>query len=323
MSQASAVRRSQSRRPSIRAWHVLVVVAVLCAFGTLYLLRDPTPRFMERRSHLATVAEGEPSLEDGHWIQPVRLTAASGLEVDLLVKRPATPDSAGAAGAARRPALVLLGGHRTGRDAAKLIPDTRGTVVVALSYPFQGDPRLKGLSILPKIPKIRAALLDTPPALMLAADYLLRQPYVDPHSLESVGVSLGAPFVVIAGALDERYTRVWAIHGSGESYTPLEYNMRRNIPFAPARVVLAALANVIIAGPRLAPERWVAGIAPRPFVMINAQDDERLPRASVEKLYEQARQPKEITWVPGRHVRARPEVVRDLVDMVLRRVLAT
>jgi len=195
-------------------------------------------------------------------------------------------------------------------------------VVVALAYPFRGDPRLMGPGIVLKVPAIRAALLDTPPALMLALDYLLRQPYVDSTHVESVGVSLGAPFVVVAGALDQRVSRVWSIHGSGESYTPLEYNMRRKIPY-PASVLVAGLANVIVGGPRLAPEKWVGRIAPREFVMINARDDERMPRASVEKLYASAGEPKSITWVGGQHVRARPEVVRGLVDMVLTRVLKT
>jgi fermentation-respiration switch protein FrsA (DUF1100 family) len=313
-------RAGRPRRRRVRAWHVLLALLALCAAGALYLLRDPTPRFVERRSHLAEASAGPAELIDGHWVRLVHLTAASGLKVDLLLKRPAD-DSAAEGPGARRPLLVLLGGHVTGRDAVKLIPETRGTVVASLSYPFEGDTRLKGLSIIPKVPKIRAALLDTPPALMLALDYLLTQPGIDSSRVEGVGVSLGAPFVVIAGAMDTRFSRVWAIHGSGESYTPLEHNMRRNIRVAPLRVALAALATVVMAGPRLAPERWAPRIAPRPFVMINATDDERIPRSSVEKLYASARQPKDIIWVPGRHVRARPEVVRQLVDMVLDRVI--
>ena len=311
--------RARRRRPGGRVWYVLLLLLALCVAGTSYLLRDPTPRFVERRSHLVAASESPAEPIDGHSIRQVHLTAASGLEVDLLVKQP-TEDSAARQPDVRRPLIVLLGGHVTGRDAVKLIPETRGAVVASLSYPFKGDTRLKGLSILPKVPKIRGALLDTPPALMLALDYLLRQPDVDSTRVESIGVSLGAPFVVVAGALDPRVSRVWSIHGSGGSYTPLEYNMRRNIPF-PASILVAGLSNVIIGWPRLAPEEWVARIAPREFVMINAEDDERLPRPSVERLYQSAREPKSITWVPGRHVRASPEVVRGLVEMVLARVL--
>jgi fermentation-respiration switch protein FrsA (DUF1100 family) len=79
---------------------------------------------------------------------------------------------------------------------------------------------------------------------------------------------------------------------------------------------------MLVSGPRLAPERWIADIAPRPLVMINALDDERLPRASVERLFDSAREPKEMIWVSGGHVRSEAEAVRPLVKMLLERILA-
>ena len=311
---AAPVRRRARRR------YALLATIVVCALAAVGLTRDPTPYFLERRSHLVSWTETPAELVDGHWVHTARLVAASGLAVELAVKRPA----ALAPGEPKqRQSVIVLGGHRTGRDAIKLIPDTRGTVVVALAYPYAGEHRLKGVvPVLRHVPMIRRAIRDTPPALMVAMDYLSRQPYVDPRRVEAAGVSLGVPFVCIAGALDQRFSRIWAIHGSGESFTPLEHNMRRTIPFAPLRVPAAALATLLIGGSQLAPERWVERIAPRHFVMINAVDDEKLPRRSVDVLYERAREPKEITWIPGTHVRAREEQVRGLVNMVLDRMLA-
>ena len=216
---------------------------------------------------------------------------------------------------------MLLGGHVTGRDAVRLVPATRGAVVASLAYPYRGEHRVKGLRVVRHVPAIRDAVLDTPPAVMLALDYLVARPDVDRRRVEGVGVSLGAPCMVIAGALDPRLTRVWAIHGSGGSYGPLERNLRRSIPSAAPRAAVAGVAALLIAGPRLAPERWVGRIAPRPFVMVNARDDQRMPRALVERLYASARPPKSLIWVPGGHVRSRPEVVRPLVDTVLAHVV--
>jgi dienelactone hydrolase len=295
---------------------LLIVVATAAAIGAAvaYLVRDPVPHFLARRSALATVAESGPSLERGYEVRPVRLTATSGLAVELTVRR-ALEDSA-----RRLPLVVILGGHHTGRDAVRLLGDTRGVLVAAVSYPFTGDPRPDAATFLREVPAIRAAFLDTPPALMLSLDYLLRRLDVDSARVEAVGVSLGAPFVSIAGALDTRFTRVWVLHGSGGSYAPLEMNMRRTIPFAPLRVVAAAVANVIIAGPRLAPEQWVPRIAPRPFVMVSAEGDERLPRVAVEALYRSAREPRTLIWMPGRHVHADTATIRQLADVVLRTV---
>jgi dienelactone hydrolase len=302
----------------MRPRHLLrfVILAIFAALGAAgaYLLRDPMPRFLARRSSLAAVAERAPSLDGGYGIRQVRLTATSGLAVELTLRR-AVDESAG-----RLPLVVILGGHHTGRDAVRLLGDTRGTLVAALSYPFTGDPRPDATTFLREIPAIRAAFLDTPPALMLALDYLLRLPDVDIARVEAIGVSLGAPFVIIAGALDTRFTRVWVLHGSGGSFAPLEMSMRRTIPFAPERILAAALANVIIAGPRLAPERWVPRISPRPFVMVSAEGDDRLPRAAVEALYRSAREPKAMIWMPGRHVHADTATIRQLADIVLVRV---
>jgi dienelactone hydrolase len=298
---------------------LLVTLATLAGMGaaSAYLLRDPLPHFLARRSALAAVAASAPSLDGGYQVQQVRLTATSGLVVELTTRR-AVQDGTG-----RLPLVVILGGHHTGRDAVRMLGDTRGTVVAAVSYPFSGDPRPDAVTFLREIPAIRAAFLDTPPALMLALDHLLRRPDIDSGRVEAVGVSLGAPFVSIAGALDTRFTRVWVLHGSGGSFAPLEMNMRRTIRFAPLRYAAAALANVIIAGPRLAPERWVPRIAPRPFVMVSAQGDERLPRAGVEALYRSAREPKSLIWMPGRHVHADTATIRQLADIVLARVRDT
>jgi dienelactone hydrolase len=301
------------RKRSRRTLAVIAVLSLTVAGGTLALLRDPVPRMRARHSRLASVVEGPLSLDGGYALTSVRLTATSGLAVDLLVRR-AVSDTG------RLPLALILGGHRTGRRSAQIVGNTRGVVVAALSYPFTGNSRPGAVTFLREIPLIRAAFLDTPPAIMLALDYLLSRPDVDTSRVEAIGVSLGAPFVCIAGALDARFTRVWAIHGSGGSYAPLEANMRRTISFAPLRAAAAVIANVLIAGPRLDPIHWVGDIAPRPFIMVSAEDDERLPRSAVEALYQSAREPKEMIWMPGKHVHADSATVQALVEIVMSRM---
>jgi dienelactone hydrolase len=290
---------------------IAVVVALALLGGSAWLLRDPRPRFLDRRSSMARAVEGAPEVDERFRLTPVRVEATSGLAVDLAVRR-ASADSG-----RTLPLVVILGGHYTGRDAARMLGDTRGVVAAAVSYPFTGDPRPDAATFLRQIPQIRAAFLDTPPALMLALDYLLQLPGIDRSRVELVGVSLGAPFASVAGALDSRFTRVWALHGSGGSYAPLEMSMRRTIGLAPLRAAAAATASVIIAGPRLAPERWVGAIAPRPFVMVNAAGDERLPRASVDALYRSAREPKRIIWMEGGHVHRDAATIQRLVGVVM------
>ena len=291
----------------------LIAGALLWAWAA-YLTRDPLPHFQTRRSSLAAVHEGEPIIDPEYVLTPVRVTAASGLAVDLMLRRPRADSGA------RLPLAVILGGHYTGRKAVDLLGETPGVAIAALSYPFTGDPRPDALTFLREIPKIRAAFLDTPPAVMLALDYLWRQPGIDTTRVEAIGVSLGAPFMSIAGALDTRFARVWVLHGSGGSYVPLEANMKRNIKIAPVRALAAGIANVIINGPSLDPVHWVPRIAPRPFMMVNASDDERLPRPAVDALYASASEPKEIVWMSGRHIHSDKETIQKLVGIVMGRM---
>lgn len=290
-------------------------LAVAVGVGVGLLLRDPMPRFQARRSSLARVAESPRVIEEGYELTNVRLTATSGLSLELMVRRATVDTSAG-----RLPLAVILGGHYTGRQAARMLGETPGVVIAALSYPYEGSPKPDALTFLRDIPRIRKAFLDTPPAVMLALDYLRRRPDVDTTRVEAIGVSLGAPFICVAGALDKRITRVWALHGSGGSYTPLEANMKRAIPFGPLRAVAAAVANVIISGPRLDPVRWVGDISPRPFIMVNANEDERLPRPAIDALFAAAREPKEQVWMSGLHVHADRETITRLVAIVMDRV---
>ncbi len=281
--------------------------------GSLWLTRDPEPGMIARRSTIAAVEEGAPTIEGNHEIRNVTLRAASGIEVDLTIKRPLLDETS----PERRPIALLLGGHRRGRNAVQFIPDAGGMIVAALSYPYAGEPKPDALEFVGDIPNIRQAFLDTPPAIMLALDYLLAQPDVDPTWVELVGVSLGGPFVTIAAALDDRVSRVWVVHGSAGSYGPLEVSMRREIPIPGVRQLAAGLSALIINGPRMAPERWVHRVAPRPFVMVNARNDERMPRYLVERLFESAKEPKRIVWLPGGHVRSNAAVLKPLVDTVV------
>lgn len=301
-------------RRSVRLGGMMAIGMMLLGATTLGALRldDPVPGFAARRGEVASVTRDEATVEEGHRIEAVTVRSTSGVAVPMLVKRPLADSAA--------PLVLILGGHVTGRDAARLIPDTRGRVVVALSYPYTGPHRMKGLEILKWAPDIRQALHDTPPAIQLALDWLLQQPWVNAREVHGVGASLGTPFMTVAAALDPRITHVWSVHGAGRSRDLLAHNARASMPAFLAPLA-GTLADVIVGGPYLTPEKWVQRVAPRPYTMLNATEDERLPRPAIEALYAAASQPKAIVWFPGKHVQPnRPEIVRALVTTVLTRM---
>ncbi len=305
------------RGPRTSAWQRVAFALggflALAVVACVWLLRDPTGYFAKRRSHLIgtdTIASGADSLSSD---VALRLHAANGFAVDIAVRRPVA-----AAPPRSRRLFVILGGQRAGKDAALLFPDTRGTVVAAIEYPYHGAPNPKGVAVVGQVPAIRRAILDTPPALILALDHLLAMPDVDPTRVELIGASFGAPFAAVVAALDQRVARLWLLHAAADPYRLLEHNMHKYIGVAPLRAAVAGAANVLIAGPRLDPARWVARVAPRPVIMINALEDERIPRALVDRLYASAAEPKAQYWLPGLHMqRNRRDVLGALVDTVM------
>ncbi|HJU74109.1 MAG TPA: hypothetical protein VJ717_10200 [Gemmatimonadaceae bacterium] len=315
---AEPERDEISRDPRRGGWRrvalALGIVCALAALTTAWLLRDPTPYFLGRRSTLAHVDTVSASGDSLSADLQLRLRAANDFAVLVAVRRPAAPPAPGA----RRRLFVILGGQRAGKEAALLFPDTRGSVVAAIEYPYGGKPNPKGLAVVREVPAIRRAILDTPPAIMLALDYLLQQPDVDPTRIELIGASFGAPFAAVVAALDQRVTRLWLLHGAADPRRLLEHNLRRYVSIAPLRTAIAATANVLISGPRLDPAHWTPRVSPRPVILINALEDERIPRPLVDALFASAREPKEQHWLPGQHMqRNRREILTALVDTVM------
>ena len=136
-----------------------------------------------------------------------------------------------------------------------MLGETPGVVVAALSYPFAGSPRPDALTFLRDIPRIRGAFLDTPPAVMLALDYLLKRSDVDTTRVGAIGVSLARH----SSASPGRSTP--ASHGYGRCTAPVAHTPSGQTCGGPSRSVHCVPSRrrwpIIINGPAR-PVRWVS-----------------------------------------------------------------
>ena len=303
----------------ILAWAALALLLAALAVTAWWLADHARPRhevFIDRRGSAVEAVPEVVQDEAGEFTsQAVRLYADSGLKVDVRVLRPAIQHGP-------LPVMVVLGGHRTGRDAVELVGHPGNTVIVALDYPYHGAMTIHSTaSFFRSIREVQQALLDTPAAASVVLDWLEHQHWADTTRAELVGVSFGTPFVAVAGALDERFRRVWMIHGGAGNRGWIEHNLRDRIPRGWLRPVAASLVHLLVYGSSFDTEDWVAHISPRPVVIIGARDDERLPEHKVENLYRAARPPKELLWTEGGHVDPRrPDLVQALLEIVRERI---
>ncbi len=310
--QVSFVPPVPRRRPG--RTRLIVFAAAVGALVWLAWLGWPShTRVAARLTALASVEdEGWTLPATGVRTQSVRLQGANGLSFGLRVL---LPDEAVAA---PLPVALILGGHRTGRDAVNLLGHPGRLAVVALDYPYDGPERPRGVrESLSTLPPARRALLETPAAVALAVEWIVAQPWADPTRLDLVGVSLGTQFAAAAAALEPRISRVWFIQGGADSRRWLTHQLRERVPSPALQSSVATSLWWIAHGASLTPEKWIDRISPRPVTIVGATEDIALPPALVHALYDAAGEPRRLVWIEGGHVNPRrPETIRPLIDLI-------
>ena len=312
--------------PSGLSWFRIVLWSVLglCVIVPSYLvwsilpdLSDPSDEFYQRKGLLQSI-DIEREWQDGNSIfRRITLHSNSGLKVKMTTRFPQKYTAQG------HPLVLILGGQRTGRDAVHQLSQQQPIVLAAISYPQSDKWARKGMKTI-DVRQYQQTARDTVPAVLLALEYLLAQESVDKQQVELVGVSLGAFFVSIPAALDQRVTRTWLVHGAGEPEKVIAHKLKGRINVTWLRKLVAWAGARLIAVESLRPENWLWRISPRKLVFINAKDDEQLPLTSVEALHRSASQPYEVIWTEGQHITtSHTEAVQGLVDLIMDRVLTT
>ena len=105
-------------------------------------------------------------------------------------------------------------------------------------------------------------------------DFLVREKGVDPARVGLFGISRGAQLAMIAGAVERRLAAVLLLHGGHFDRFETEHL------------------------PAACPANYIGRISPRPLLMVNGtQDTDYDKAASIDPLYELAKEPKQIIWV--------------------------
>jgi dienelactone hydrolase len=289
---------------------VLLLVGLFAA-GEWYRGRDYEDRFLDLYGGLkkADIVFAEQS--DGHRLYDVRLDNGDGLTVRGLLKVPEDLDG-------RCPAMLILGGVRTGRRTIEYLSGTRGVIMLALDYPYEGKTeKLSPGEFLRSIEPIRRAVIRTVPAAMLAVDFLLAREDVDGGRIMVVGGSVGAVFTPAVAATDRRIAAAAMLFGAAD----LEALMRANLDLPGVIAGPISWLGAVLTSP-VEPVKYIGRVSPRPVYMLNGTGDPRMPEHCSRQLHDAAREPKTIRWIDTGHVNIREVefhklVSRELVDWMV------
>lgn len=144
-----------------------------------------------------------------------------------------------------------------------------------------------------------------------ALDYLQRRKSPGFEHIAVLGISLGAGEALLAAAKDDRIQAV--IADSSWADERVQLSRMDTVPVGPLMLPVlqydAALVDALIGGPLedARPIDVIDRIAPRSVLLIHSLDDDNAttPPADAERLFAQARQPKDFWRVPtGGHVGA-------------------
>jgi hypothetical protein len=202
------------------------------------------------------------------------------------------------------PVVLVLGGLVTGENSVLYIKDAGENVIVGYSWPI--PTRLRGVGTILKAPDLYHSVMAIPGQVVSVLNWLVSQPWADPHRISLVGFSQGALAVPAAQDLAAQDgTRIgWTIIAYGGA--PLGTVLAANPHMKPVWLghVLAPLIDLVFHC--LEPTVHLPRLSGK-FLVLEGRDDRLIPQAARNFLQEAVPEPKTVISIEGNHMGVGPE----------------
>ena len=274
---------------------LIIILALLLVFHWIRQ-RDYREEFAAMRGQLGRVELIDEETRDGYIYRSIRSRSSTDILFSARLKIPEKTEKP-------LPAIIILGGLRTGSMTVDYIREAPDMVIMAIDYPYEGKKEnISVTEFMLALSDIHRAVLNTPPAVILGVDYLRTSDYVNADRITLIGGSLGAFFVPAVMAADTRIDAAAILFGAGD----LQALIRNEIDMPFPLPNLGSWAASVLLAP-VEPLKYIADISPRPVFILNGRSDHRIPMELAEKLHEKAKEPKEIVWIEAEHLNVKTE----------------
>ena len=228
----------------------------------------------------------------------------------------------------KRPAVIVLhilgGNFELARLSARLLA-SRGIPAIMMKMPYYGERSIEGgRGAVMRDPQLLAAFLPQAIAdVRRTVDFLQDRPEIDPQKIGVMGISLGSLIGAAAAGEDERIYKALLVLGGGDLKTIIgnasEAEILRktldNLPPAERTLVEQAIDE---ADPLRYADKLRARAMSGKVRMINAGNDEVIPRTCTQKLAEKLGIADKVVWKEGlghySAMAALPQILQEISD---------
>ena len=286
-------------------------LAIIGVIVLRYTGRDYRSYFLQQKGSLISYETSQIAQSNLTKTYNVQMRGSHGLVVSAWVRFPHKREGP-------FPAVLVASGIETGHLVLKMLDERPAVIVMAVRYPYNGEPDFSGFKVIKTLRDMRETGMKTIPSLLLALDYLRQHPSVDTNDIGVATVSFGTFVGVPVAALHPGVKRLIVVQGGGDVASIIASNAKRlNMPLSPK---LSGLVGKLFLYP-FEPNRYIGQVSPRPLLMVNSPGDLLFPDESANSLFEHAGDPKEIIWHKSQHVMPGAlDIIKELTDIVVHKL---
>jgi dienelactone hydrolase len=198
--------------------------------------------------------------------------------------------------------MILMhggGGNRGQMVSAALMFAKTGAVCLTLDAPFSGGRAIPGQEIQDweHAERSTGGLIQNIVDLRRGVDLLLARPDIDPNRLGFYAASFGAITGGVLAGLEHRI-QAYVLMSCPASFNDAQVERRLKVSRTMPKEEFARSTAIMEIG---APVYYVGHAAPSALLIQIGEKDVSIPRASAERLYKAASDPKLLRWYDGGH----------------------
>lgn len=247
------------------------IIYTICIFGLI-----GTVRAGETLVHRNSVRYSE-----NHF----SLAVSPGRFVQATVRMPISINRAH-----KRPVFMVFGGFESAAHVLDLVHPNKSVVLASFDYPFSASRKLELQNSLEILKQSKTLFSDTVAGIVALAKLLKQIPEIDSKTIVGIGASFGAPFVLAAATHNPDINRIVLIHAFGQVPETANHVILKSwLPrygwiSRPMAWAISRLASIYLGFED--PEESALNLnSEQKVLMITAQDDSFIPRASSDSLW--------------------------------------